>query len=125
MRRQYSLSPESRRQVAAIGDFIAEDSIDAALTVYDALEQAFELLAENPDIGHSREDLTARPVKFWSVFSYLVVYDPASSPLEIIAVIHSARDVARVLTEDRSYCSDDPTFEKSGAAASWLLVDRI
>ena len=68
MRRQYSLSPESRRQVAAIGDFIAEDSIDAALKVYDALEQAFELLAENPDIGHSREDLTARPVKLERVF---------------------------------------------------------
>ena len=51
------------------------------------------------------------------MFSYLVVYDPASSPLEIMAVIHSARDVARLLTEDRSYCSDDPTFEKSGQRA--------
>lgn len=36
-----------------IGAFIAQDSVDAALTVYGALKEAFELLAENPDIGHA------------------------------------------------------------------------
>ncbi len=28
------------------------------------------MLAENPGIGHTREDLTDRPVRFWKVFSY-------------------------------------------------------
>jgi plasmid stabilization system protein ParE len=46
-----------------------------------------------------REDLTDRPLKFWSVYSYLVVYDPADSPLTIIAVLHGARDVAQILKE--------------------------
>jgi antitoxin ParD1/3/4/toxin ParE1/3/4 len=36
-------------------------------------------------------------VKFWTVFSYLVVYDPASVPLSIIAVLHGARDIERLL----------------------------
>ncbi len=98
---QYRLSPEAAQQVDAIGAFIAKDSIDAALNVYDALEHAFQLLADNPGIGHTREDLTERPVKFWSVCSYLVIYNPASSPLEIITVVHSARDVANLLTEGR------------------------
>lgn len=101
MSRQFRLSPEAEQQIDAIGAFIAKDSIDAALKVYDALEHAFQLLAENPGIGHTREDLTERPVKFWSVFSYLVIYNPASSPLEIISVVHSARDVANLLTEGR------------------------
>ena len=34
------------------------------------------LAAQSRGIGHTREDLTSRPVKFWSVYSYLVVYDP-------------------------------------------------
>lgn len=61
------------------------------------LEAAFEPLAGNPGIGHSRADVTQRPVKFWGVFSYLVVYDPASDPLPIVAVLHGARDVEQIL----------------------------
>jgi plasmid stabilization system protein ParE len=57
------------------------------------------LLASQPGIGHVSEDLTSRPLKFWSVYSYLVVYDPASDPLSIIAVLHGARDVAQILKE--------------------------
>jgi hypothetical protein len=43
-----------------------------------------------PGIGHTRQDLTDQPVKFWSVYSYLVVYDPESRPLTIVAVLHGA-----------------------------------
>ncbi len=64
---------------------------------HDALEEAFRHLAEMPAIGHTREDLTDRPLKLWSVYSYLVVYDPASSPLTVIAVLHGARDVEKLL----------------------------
>ena len=49
-----------------------------------------------PGTGHTREDLTARQVKFWSVFSYYVVYDPECNPIEIITVIHGARDVQQL-----------------------------
>jgi toxin ParE1/3/4 len=52
-----------------------------------------------PALGHAREDLTDRPLKFWSVYSYLVVYDPAGDPLTIVAVLHGARDVAQILKE--------------------------
>jgi plasmid stabilization system protein ParE len=50
-----------------------------------------------PEIGHTRADLTARPVKFWSVYSYLIVYDPANVPLTVVAVLHGARDVENIL----------------------------
>jgi plasmid stabilization system protein ParE len=63
------------------------------------VEEAFELLAENPGIGHQREDLTARPVKSWSVFSYIVIYRPEKRPIDVLAVLHDARDIPRVLAE--------------------------
>jgi toxin ParE1/3/4 len=93
----YVLTPEAQAHIDEIGAYIAHDSLDAALKVYDAFEEAFGQLAERPGLGHSRQDLTDRPLKFWSVFSYLVVYDPESRPLTIIAVLHGARDVEKLL----------------------------
>lgn len=95
----YRLTERAEADVDAIADFIAADSIDAAVKVVLALEDACVLLALRPGIGHAREDLTARPLKFWSVYSYLIVYDPASDPLTIIAVLHGARDAAHVLRD--------------------------
>jgi plasmid stabilization system protein ParE len=34
---------------------------------------------------------------FWSVFSYLIVYNPAKRPVEIVRVLHGKRDVERIL----------------------------
>jgi plasmid stabilization system protein ParE len=94
---RYQLTPSAQQDVARITDFIAADNVDAALRVHDALAEAFRHLAERPGMGHTRADLTARPLKFWSVYSYLVVYDPASTPLTVVAVLHGARDVENIL----------------------------
>lgn len=99
MSHAYRLTAQAEADVDAIADFIAADSVDAALKVTLALEDAFLLLARQPDIGHSREDLTDRPLKFWSVYSYLIVYDPASRPLTVVTVLHGARDVANILKD--------------------------
>lgn len=58
---------------------------------------AFRLLAVHRDIGHFRKDLTSFPVKFWSVFWYLFVYDPAAAPIAIVRVLHGRRDVEAIL----------------------------
>ena len=84
MSQAYRLTERAEADVEAIADFIAGDSVDAAVKVVLSLEEAFVLLASRPGIGHLREDLTDRPLKFWSVYSYLVVYDPARDPLTII-----------------------------------------
>lgn len=99
MTQAYRLTERAEADIDAITDFIAADNIDAAVEVVLALEDAFVLLASPPGIGHTRADLTDRPLKFWSVYSYLVVYDPASDPLTITAVLHGARHVAQILKE--------------------------
>jgi len=95
----YRLTERAEADVEAIADFIAGDSVDAAVKVVLALEDAFGLLASRPGIGHVRLDLTERPLKFWSVYSYLVVYDPSGDPLTIVAVLHGARNVAEILKD--------------------------
>ena len=54
-------------------------------------------LASDPGIGHRRSDLTAAPVRFFAVYSYLIVYRPSTKPLQIVALLHGARDVLTLL----------------------------
>jgi antitoxin ParD1/3/4/toxin ParE1/3/4 len=56
---------------------------------------AMSLLAGRPEIGHVREDLTERAVKFWPIYSYLIVCNPATHPIQILRVLHGMRDVER------------------------------
>jgi len=93
----YRLTSTAQRHIEAIGEFVAAENIDAALKIYDAFEAAFAMLGAMPEMGHSRQDLTDRPLKFWNVFSYLIVYEPSTNPPTIVAVLHGARDVEQVL----------------------------
>lgn len=82
-----------------IWEYVASGNIDAADRIVIEVRSACERLAEHPGIGHARGDLTHRPLKFWSVYSYLIVYAPDTSPLQILAVLHGARDVGSILGE--------------------------
>jgi len=57
------------------------------------------LLAERPGIGHTRADLADEIVRFWPVFSYLVIYRADMKPIQIVRVLHGKRDVRRLLEE--------------------------
>ena len=96
---RYALTREALADIDELWSYIAEDSVDAADRVSAAILHACAFLAGQPLVGHSRSDLTDRPVLFWSSGKYLIVYRPDTNPLRIIAVFHSARDVATLLTD--------------------------
>jgi plasmid stabilization system protein ParE len=93
----FRLSAQAARDVERIWEYISRDDVAAARRVRLEFHDAFEKLAEQSGIGHTRDDLTSRPVRFWPVRSYLVVYKPGSRPLEIVRVVHGARDLPRIL----------------------------
>jgi plasmid stabilization system protein ParE len=92
VRARYKLSPEALRDLRDVWEFIAEDNLDAADRVRAEFFDAFNGLVEMPNKGHRREDLTDLPVLFWPVRSYLIIYRP-HIPLEIVRVVHGARDI--------------------------------
>lgn len=93
----FILSPEAEEDVWCIWSYLTqESSTELADRVESELFAAFERLARMPGIGHSRTDLTGRPVFFFAVYQYLIVYRK-SAPLEIAAVIHGKRDAERIL----------------------------
>ncbi|HKR95204.1 MAG TPA: type II toxin-antitoxin system RelE/ParE family toxin [Candidatus Angelobacter sp.] len=54
-------------------------------------------LAEWPGIGHTRSDLTQVDVRFWTVRSYLIVYREKPLPVQIVAILHGARDIPSII----------------------------
>jgi plasmid stabilization system protein ParE len=93
----YALSPDALKDLQYVWEFIASDNAAAADKLDNDLFEAFALLAERPGIGHTRSDLTERDVRFWPVGSYLVVYRSLPTTLQIVAVLHGARDVTEVI----------------------------
>jgi plasmid stabilization system protein ParE len=91
--KRFKLSPEAASDIREIWRYIAADSVKAARKVRLSLFDACQRLADNPGIGHVREDLTGQAVLFWPVGSYLIIYDPQSKPLSIVRVVHGARNV--------------------------------
>ncbi|MGA3186220.1 MAG: type II toxin-antitoxin system RelE/ParE family toxin [Bryobacteraceae bacterium] len=93
--KRFELSRRALRDLEGILDFIAERSLDAADRVQDDFDRAFRRLAQDPGMGHLRQDLTKREVLFWRVHSYLVIYE-GSTPLRIVRILHGKRDVSKV-----------------------------
>ena len=93
----YILAPEALQDLQGLWDYIATENLDAADRVIDTLFAAFERLAAMPGLGHRREDLTDRPLRFWTVDVYLVIYRAEQTPIEIVAVTRGRRDIPRLL----------------------------
>lgn len=99
------LSPDALQDLQDIWDFIARDNENAADQLEDKFFNAFEKLAQRPGMGHTRADLTGRDVRFWPTGSYLIVYRERLEKLQVLAVLHGARDVPEVMRK-REYPPD-------------------
>ena len=96
---RYVLTAEAQRDLRTIRDYVLEEGgFRAARYVVASIVTAFRALARTPGQGHRREDLTRRDeIRFWAVFSYLIVYRIDKRPLTVIAILHAKRDVEESL----------------------------
>lgn len=91
------LSPAAEQDIDEIISYLAKENTDAAYSFLDALYAAFENLADNPEIGHLREDLTDKPVKFWPFkWHYLIIYKPTPEP-EVVRILSGFRDIVNLM----------------------------
>jgi antitoxin ParD1/3/4/toxin ParE1/3/4 len=96
---RFVLTSLAREDLDEIYEYVRKDNPDAALRVLDNLRNTMRKLAEMPEMGHLRRDLSDEPFRFWSVYSYLIIYKPESRPLQVVRVLHGARDVRSILEE--------------------------
>jgi plasmid stabilization system protein ParE len=89
----YEVSAEAQLDLIQIWQRIAQDSIELADRVEGEFYSLFESLAHMPGQGNSRRDLTKRPVLFFPLHSFLVVYQPEVNPIRIMAVLRGNLEV--------------------------------
>ena len=96
--KKFVLTRPAERDLDQIKSYLVEKAgSQITRKVFQEIRSALNLLGSNPGIGHAREDLTDLSVKFWPVYSYLIVYDPETKPVQIIRVLHGMRDVEEIL----------------------------
>ena len=96
--KRFVLTGPAERDLDEIKTYLAgKAGPTIARRVMKDIRSALHLLCSQPAAGHAREDLTSRAVKFWAVYSYLIVYDPETKPVQIIRVLHGMRDIEEIL----------------------------
>lgn len=95
--RTLTFSRAAEQDMLDLWAYIAQENPAAADLVVAEMEAAMQRLCEQPAAGHLRSDLTAAPVRFWTVRSYLVVYQFDERALYVVRVLSGYRDIAALL----------------------------
>jgi len=99
--KKHLLTDEAKQDLADIKKYLTREAgARVAKSTIKRIKDAIVFLGDTPGAGHFREDLTDDALKFWSVYSYLIIYDPATRPIQITRVIHGSRQVSAILSQD-------------------------
>jgi toxin ParE1/3/4 len=100
MSSRYVLAPQAAEDIVEIWNYIKQQSSAATSErVESAIRERIAFLSDNSGAGHFRKDLTDENVKFFPVYSYLIVYRPETKPLQVVAILHGRRNVESLLKE--------------------------
>jgi toxin ParE1/3/4 len=97
---RYVLMPAAQEDLAAIRDYYQEEA-GPRVARWMLLEfvESFRFLARTPGAGHVRQDLAeSRPIRFWPVRDYLILYRPGTQPLAILSIFRGSRDLPALLS---------------------------
>lgn len=91
-------NPRVKQDILELPRYIARDSFDAGMRFFDAVEQTLAKLAEMPGMGAIRgfdnpkfSDVRSRSVDGFG--NHLIFYRKIPGGIEVLRVIHSARDI--------------------------------
>lgn len=91
--------PLAEADILEIWDYIADDNIAAADRWVDRLDEQLGLLAGQPMMGRARDEL-APGVRSFPFGRYVVFYAPLDDGIDVIRVLHGARDIDAVFNPD-------------------------
>ena len=86
------IRPKALADLAEIWDYIAEDSSRQADAFAVRINQQFRMLSRQPEGGRARPELLDG-LRSFPVGSYIIFYLPRSRGIDVIRVLHGARDL--------------------------------
>ena len=87
-----TIRPQAVADIEEIWEFIAADSIVAADKWVDDLDEKMNLWATQPMMGRGRDEL-AHGVRSLAFGRYLVFFSPLADGIDVVRVLHGARDI--------------------------------
>jgi len=88
-------SQKARSDLTEIWLYIAERNPAAADRVLDEIERVYRLLATRPRIGRERPEIKAG-IRSLGVMSWIIFYRIEEEFIEIVRVLHGARDLDEI-----------------------------
>ena len=95
------ITVNAQADIAEIGFYFAERDLDVKTRFYQAIDQTLQTLVRSPYLGERcrfRSPKT-KGIRIWQVYgfsNYLVFYRPQDERLEVLRVLHGARDYATI-----------------------------
>jgi|HubBroStandDraft_5_1064220.scaffolds.fasta_scaffold208023_2 toxin ParE1/3/4 len=86
------IRPKAAADLAEIWAYIAEDSPRQADAFVARINEEFRLLARQPRMGRERPELLDG-LRSFPVGKYVIFYVPRSRGIEVVRVLHGARDL--------------------------------
>ena len=90
-------TPSADHDLGQIVSYIAQDNLRAALRWLKEAEKLFDLLAEQPGIGPSIMSRRFGEIRRHAMGNYLIYYRPIPDGVQILMVVHGARDQNRLI----------------------------
>jgi len=106
VKRPFLLTPQARGDLQEILFDIAQDSPDAAQRLRDEFYEGLRTLALSPGNGHYHDELLSRKYRFWNFYSFVIAYVWEARPIEVISVVHGARDLAAFFAQRLGWTTD-------------------
>lgn len=95
------LSPAAELDLHAIWDRLARRRVGAAHRCIAGLFDAFEVLARTPAMRLTRRDLTDKPVFFWPLGEFLILYRVQSARVQVIGITQGPADIPAFVRKSR------------------------
>ena len=110
MSRPAELTPVARHEAAKAVRRLVKQNPAAARNLRLAIVEAARLLGGRPLAGRRHSDLVGTSYRIWSLtrFSYVLVYDPNTTPPQILRIAHTSRDLGPLLKDLVETPKDDP-----------------
>ena len=88
-------TPAAEADLWEIVVYIARDNEDAAFHIVDRINERFEMLSQFPNAGPARPELLPE-LRSFPVGNYLILYKPIDDGIEVMRVVHGARNLRRL-----------------------------
>jgi len=99
--RRYTVTPLAKADLREIFRYIAKDNLPAAERLLEQLHDRFAQVARNPQSGELRPSI-GEGVRSVSVGNYVIIFRPNKKKLQIVRVIHGARDIETIFRKSES-----------------------